>query len=128
MLDVKKLLSKILNSPFIVEEGTSGIWTYRKWSDGIAECWGTATNNSIAFSSAIITSLYKSGDINVNLPFTFTSIGAVNINANAVAGDYGWIGRTSYNLTSGIVLYQAFKRSSTTGSVVVYIDVKGTWK
>ena len=43
MLDVKKLLSKILNSPFIVEEGTSGIWTYRKWSDGVAECWGSYT-------------------------------------------------------------------------------------
>ena len=24
----------------VVEEGTEGIWTYRKWSSGIAECWG----------------------------------------------------------------------------------------
>lgn len=24
----------------VVETGTSGIWTYRKWSDGTAECWG----------------------------------------------------------------------------------------
>lgn len=43
MLDLKKLLSKILNAPFIVEQGTSGMWTYRKWSDGIAECWGVKT-------------------------------------------------------------------------------------
>lgn len=27
---------------FIVEHGTSGIWTYRKWASGIAECWGTS--------------------------------------------------------------------------------------
>lgn len=40
MLDIKKLLAKILNAPFVIEEGTSGIWTYRKWSDGTAECWG----------------------------------------------------------------------------------------
>ena len=26
---------------YIVEQGTEGIWTYRKWNSGIAECWGT---------------------------------------------------------------------------------------
>jgi hypothetical protein len=28
---------------YVVEEGTSGIWTYRKWTSGIAECWGSET-------------------------------------------------------------------------------------
>lgn len=27
-------------SDFIVEQGTSGIWTYRKWNGGVAECFG----------------------------------------------------------------------------------------
>lgn len=27
----------------ITEIGVSGIWTYRKWRSGIAECWGTQT-------------------------------------------------------------------------------------
>ena len=27
----------------IEEEGTSGIWYYRKWSSGVAECWGEVT-------------------------------------------------------------------------------------
>lgn len=26
--------------PHIIESGTSVIWSYRKWSDGTAECWG----------------------------------------------------------------------------------------
>lgn len=26
---------------YIVDEGTDGIWNYRKWNSGIAECWGT---------------------------------------------------------------------------------------
>jgi hypothetical protein len=26
--------------PTIVAQGTAGIWTYRTWSDGTAECWG----------------------------------------------------------------------------------------
>lgn len=29
-----------LISDWVVEQGTSGIWTYRKWNSGIAECWG----------------------------------------------------------------------------------------
>lgn len=30
----------MLSTPMILETGTSGIWTYRKWSNGTAECWG----------------------------------------------------------------------------------------
>ena len=38
-LNMNKLLNKE-NNDYIVEQGTSGIWTYRKWASGIAECWG----------------------------------------------------------------------------------------
>ena len=31
---------------YVVEQGTSGIWTYRKWNSGIAECWGSVTKNN----------------------------------------------------------------------------------
>ena len=31
---------------YIVEEGTSGIWTYRKWSSGVSECWGIKTGSA----------------------------------------------------------------------------------
>lgn len=34
---------------YVVEHGTSSIWTYRKWSSGIAECWGTV-RTSTSFS------------------------------------------------------------------------------
>lgn len=32
----------------VVEIGTSGIWTYRKWSSNIAECWGSTTPDAVA--------------------------------------------------------------------------------
>lgn len=35
---------------FITEEGTEGIWTYRKWNSGVAECWGTMTQNITSWS------------------------------------------------------------------------------
>ena len=28
---------------YVVAEGTSGNWKYRKWNSGIAECWGEVT-------------------------------------------------------------------------------------
>lgn len=28
---------------YIVEQGTSGDWTYRKWKSGVAECWAHIT-------------------------------------------------------------------------------------
>lgn len=36
---------------YVTDEGTDGIWTYRKWSDGIAECWGIQEVQSSAFAS-----------------------------------------------------------------------------
>lgn len=52
---------------FIVEQGTSGIWTYRKWNSGIAECWGRAENNSIP-------SGWSTTGVNLALPFTFKTM------------------------------------------------------
>lgn len=32
--------NEIIKDDVIIDEGISGIWTYRKWKSGIAECWG----------------------------------------------------------------------------------------
>ena len=44
---------KALSVDYIVEQGTSGIWTYRKWNSGIAECWGNSGDyGNVSISSA----------------------------------------------------------------------------
>ena len=35
---------------YVIEQGTSGIWTYRKWNSGIKECWTTTTYDNVDFS------------------------------------------------------------------------------
>ena len=57
------MTSTIRNLPTIVEQGTSGIWTYRKWSDGIAEVWGRQSQSISANSS--------NANVYVSYPFTF---------------------------------------------------------
>ncbi|HIT33630.1 MAG TPA: hypothetical protein IAC31_03260 [Candidatus Faecousia intestinigallinarum] len=55
----------------IAAQGTSGIWTWRKWSSGIAECWGSTT-----FTTAITNSwgsMYEADTVgSVAYPFPFT--------------------------------------------------------
>lgn len=36
---------------YIVQQGNSGVWTYRKWASGVAECWGKQTVTNATFSA-----------------------------------------------------------------------------
>lgn len=37
---------------YITEQGTSGIWRYRKWASGVAECWGEYTDEDVSITTA----------------------------------------------------------------------------
>ena len=55
---------------YVVQEGTSGAWRYRIWSDGKKECWlSTSIQTDISFVSG---SLFCSGIIPYPYPVTFT--------------------------------------------------------
>ena len=59
MVSIITLLKKVLQrlkliDDFVVETGTDGIWTYRKWDSGTAECWTTETiSDTFTYSSAV---------------------------------------------------------------------------
>lgn len=66
---------------YVIATGTSGIWTYRKWKSGIAECWGRKSV-STAINSAW-GNLYTSGALtalNVSFPFTFSAVPTITAN------------------------------------------------
>lgn len=44
-MNINQMLYTLKKRPHIVEQGGSGGWTYRKWSDGTAECWGRQGGN-----------------------------------------------------------------------------------
>ena len=58
---------------YIIEQGTEGIWTYRKWNSGIAECWGIREITVAAKDWVAWGSLYYKHYEQVNYPFTFIS-------------------------------------------------------
>jgi hypothetical protein len=46
---------------FVIETGTSGIWTYEKWASGKAVCWGTTTKKPINFDGHWATDVWYAG-------------------------------------------------------------------
>ncbi len=117
---------------YIVEQGTSGVWTYRKWNSGLAECWGTY-GESIAISKTW-GSMYYSDSLTprINYPLTFTSrpIENVTFRGNSVAG---WLycegGGYSLNTTTQTAQYGVCRPTSI-GAATLTFDyyVVGRWK
>ena len=69
MLDMKKLIAKVLDAikvDYIVKEGTSGVWRYRKWNSGKIEAWGYQYYSSIPINiSSAAFGGYRSDIVNM---------------------------------------------------------------
>lgn len=111
---------------YIVEQGTSGIWTYRKWNSGNIELWGrysaTLSNYTTAFNGY---GYYTT----ISLPFTvYTPVinYSVQIGSGfAIPGSaLGYAGSASL---SSFNVY-AIANVSGSQSTVWVCDVKGKWK
>lgn len=70
---------------YVVAEGTSGIWRYRKWASGIAECWG-ARELTVSVTNKWYTLYYGAFD-RVNYPFTFDGAPNEYITVNGSSGN-----------------------------------------
>lgn len=122
--------------PSIIEQGTTASgWTYRKWSDGIAECWTTKTFTGVAVTNAW-GSMYASGAISgSNLTFpTNLFVATPTVNTSLATGSLGGIlmapGGTGTNTTSktNTGILEIARGTSSTGAFVINYDVKGRWK
>lgn len=130
--DLKNVLNKVLppkvsSVDYVVEEGTSGIWTYRKWNSGIAECWGEyplAYTSFLAWGSALYyTQPYRSLSFPSGL---FVDIPVVN--GARVRGVDGWFGVESINKDTLNNLYMMRPTSVGAGTTNIGIIAKGRWK
>ena len=107
---------KALSVDYIVEQGTSGIWTYRKWNSGIAECWGTtSTSSSGNYTNFVPT--YPS-NLFVELPIAVVSGGA-----QAQASAYAGYVRAYAKDKADIYVYTAGSKPAW-----IYIYAIGKWK
>lgn len=134
--DLMAILNEVLPTAaadYIVEQGTSGIWTYRKWNSGIAECWGTRASVSVNFNTWV-TSWYYGYFTGISLPFTFAEIPVVMQHCSSSGGDIYATGASVENAggqatttnTGGTVVFRGQSKSGVPVSVRYYVI--GKWK
>lgn len=122
---------KVVNSGItIIEEGISGIWSYRKWSDGKAECWGNqgfATTISESYGSGYRTSNIFRVDpfptnLFVSLPTSVASVGGTD--------GHGAILVRIGNSNNDIGQFRLYSFANITSSHTYYVNVYsvGKWK
>ena len=113
----------------IVEQGTSGAWTYRKWASGIAECWGEILRTTSNWGAS---HLFSGGGIftvvNEPFPFEFTSVDSIVANS-IIASNAG----VAYSVCSECLASQAavvnvHSNHSGTQTCQTTVCVKGRWK
>lgn len=114
---------------YIVEQGLDGIWTYRMWKSGVAECWSKQTVNAtfsvwgsgyscdidgVAFPSNLFTSI------------TYESAQAKAAGNNCVSSINAITGNTT--TSSGITCLRMSASSAGEVAFTVYRHAIGRWK
>lgn len=116
---------------FIIDQGTSGGWTYRLWNSGMAECW-----RRLQITTPVNTawgSLYSSGSLsstNLSYPFEFNEIPVLNVTLMpfgsgglimAPGNGYGSVSQTGpFEITRGTSL--------SSGQFLISYQAIGRWK
>lgn len=115
---------------YIVEQSTSGIWTYRKWNSGIAECWGCyqfTTSLTVAWGQ-----MYESPDIKIPAyPFAFVEAPIVQISPHISDRAFVVEGGTAYgDFTTQPPNFWILRgvKSTTTENFQVGVHALGRWK
>ena len=116
------------SADYIVEQGTSGIWTYRKWASGIAECWGYQQYSNLSvtrqYGSVYLTAV-GSPQAGPNFPFTISN----PVVQRTVQGGNQWILSGGDPSTTNSGEFWICRPASATGvNVKVGIYAKGLWK
>ena len=114
---------------FVVEQGISGDWTYRKWNSGIAECWRTWTSAAFAPATAVGgfygRVLPNSGTY--SLPSgLFVTAPIMSVNLTEWGSGYFWgsaraVTNTSFKMT-------LFRNDNASSAGVAKIYAIGSWR
>ena len=97
----------------LVEQGTSGNWTYRKWSNGTYEAWYYGTGIT-----------YSGANTGVPLPTAYTGT-CLCLTANGILNGYATTPLTNLWLTSGGIVCITFNAA---GSTIDVLSIYAVYK
>ena len=118
---------------YVVEQGVSGVWMYRKWANGIMECWRTLSISEYSCNTAV-GNWYRTALLTpAAYPFAFTESPSLNVFFETDTGTGGivWPAGTDEDddpKTRPHKFYIIRMTSLTSISGKVHFQVKGKWK
>ena len=85
------LLTSKIAPDYVIAQGSSGNWRWRKWNSGIAECWQRLWVNTDAF--VLENGIYRANvpESRLTLPFPFTDTPKVLVDVDAYGFEV-WLG------------------------------------
>ena len=109
-----------------VSTGSSGIWSYKKWSDGRVDLWGEYAISNVACTAAL-GSMYRSDVLSMPaFPFTITEPVLVASYESAGYGAFLWA-TTTVSTTRPPSYYLVRPTSATISSGKIIFHVTGRW-
>lgn len=118
-----ELLAALGVKDYIVEQGTSGNWTYRKYASGYGDLWwrGTVTPTSYtAVGSMVYTNI-----IRLSMPFGVTG----NVAVTGTGDNLHILTNVDWSYANKTVSFRLLRAASMTlGEQVVALRVVGKWK
>ena len=109
-----------------IEVGTSGNWTYEKWSSGIVKMYYTGTYSS-AFNNGNYFGAYRGTAQTLTYPFTLASVTYANV--DHVAPNTGFCVLSTYDTTQlKFYPYNRTNQKATQSDIKVIAEVVGRWK
>lgn len=122
--------SEWVEIPVIIEEGTSGIWTYKKWSDRRAEVIGKINQYNININT-VLGGWYRSASIDGNkypYPFTFGMIDNISMQFVTTNNNGALVWLTSSGSLNDPPYCYLIRPTSATGVTgAIHVRVEGTF-
>ena len=108
---------------YVIEQGTSGVWFYRKWNSGLAECW---THPAITVRGVHWADVLGGHGYSIILNFPqnlFTNV--TTVIANGSTGTGTGFARTSSNKNNVTVIVVGNQEDN---QLTIQVEAKGYWK
>ena len=113
----KALSANVADADYVTEEGTSGVWKYRKWNSGKIEAWGTLDFTSASWSTWA--SPVKYMDKTYSIPSGIFSATPTTI-AITSSNQYWVVGCAATSTTAGSIRFATVASSAMATRINIY--------
>lgn len=111
----------LATADYVIRQGVSGIWTYREWNSGMAECWATVSTTMTVTGENPLTAGGGYVIPTYDFPFTFVEAPSIHFSAD-VGNGYAIIAKTykSTTIAKALVYTNSVNGSSQSCSFAIY--------